>query len=304
MMGGITLLCFLSEPERAGIYFDGLNRGIRLLLKERAIAFLEVPLSGDTNMDYSRVAAVAAPGCTWLLSDAAAPVVPLLGELPGRKAGHVHGPAALPPGHLEVLDILLADSLLLLPGRQVSPVAFPFAPPPPGRKYARRADLLVFDQDFCADNLNVVEVFLFEELKETGFKVIHLSSAGSFREGCRDRETRALVAEAQRRGLRFFLHAVRREYTDVLSGASLAVSTALYGAPRLRSLEAAALGVRTLAPACGSFPRYLPPDQLYAPFNLNDIVNCARRLAAAGPSDLPFLSEAEADAYLALLGVA
>ncbi len=163
--------------------------------------------------------------------------------------------------------------------------------------------MIVFNQRFSIDKLHIIEVYLIDILISRGFQVLHLSSEESAKQIMSDRESRALLKRALKQGLQFQVCTTKDEYYRSLAKSSTLISTSIADTLSIATLEAAALDVVPIAPKWGPFPEYLNPENLYRPYNINQIIE----MTASPPKNKVDLQkykpEKVVDIYIKTMGV-
>ena len=322
------MLYFLTEPETENNYFGTYNAALRSEFKKRRIPYREIALYGSPYTLARTLSTVRSrPHDTWLLSYAHNPKIEYIAHKPGRKYAHAHGleaslfePAVLEGyalnearafSHYDAVFVNTnwARSLVVkrYPGLSADVVAsgFPFDP---GLLHdflhvPKTGNLIAFNQRFALDKLHILEVHLAEKLISEGYHVIHLCPRKSFDHLQGERESRALFRQGKLRGLEFVINDTKTEYYENLARAQLLITTPVADTLSVGTLEAAALQAIPIAPDWGPFPEYLPPGNLYPPYNIAAIMERVANPPGCKVTWEQFLPEKVVDTYLETMGV-
>jgi hypothetical protein len=278
----------LSEPEEKSHRLRVINRCIRIMLWNQGVFFKEIAVAYDPADET-----ITGLNCIttseqdiWLLTDAHSHAARYLAGFAGRKFAYVidHKVFKCNPG--EIFDGLFVISewskqwlISHLPilSERVFVCGFPYFPfYTENMKGINNRRLIIFNQLFCQENLNILELYLGSELIRQGFRVIHLSPPGDEPVNRNHAEILSLIREGIKRGIEFVLYPNLTEYYQWLSQAGFTVTTPLCCTDFLGILEAATHGAFPLAPNCGLFPEFLALPNLYSPYNLEQICHKLR----------------------------
>ncbi len=277
----MRLLYFISEPENESNRFGMYQQAVRSEMKRRSVGFSEISLEGSLCTQRSMLTSVNShQDDDWLVCCPHNPILRHLAEVPGRKFAHVGIDRLEDTSMLGVYDAVFVGSHWAASvlrqrheGAEVVVSGFPFDPEwlDGYRRPQTDEKLIAFNQPFALSHLHILEVHLGDLLVRDGYRVVHLCPREKIELMEDDRETRVLLREGQKRGLRFTVYDDRSRYYTELARAQVLVSTPVTGPSPLESLEAVGLGVTPLAPDWGPFPEYLPRSNLYPPYNLESI---------------------------------
>jgi len=239
----------------------------------------------------------------WLFAWAQNPVIEVVEQKPGRKFGHVHGlgcfifePSVLLGVDLQedvrfgYYDRIFVNSkwsyenaVLAYPrhrGRFVI-TGFPmdYERLEPYRGFQKDERLVVFNQRFALERNPTLVVELARLLTREGYRVMQLSGELAETLGRRQPDLGRLLRASERAGLEFIHNPTKDEYHRRLAAASVVITTSLCDNLPVAMLEAIYLSVVPVAPRAFCFPEFVHPDNLYAPYLLDEVV----RIVATAP---------------------
>ena len=137
----------------------------------------------------------------------------------------------------------------------------------------KESGLVVFNQRFALERLPVLELEVAKILSSRGFRVQHLSGATLDKLNRRSPWLSAILSEAGACGLEFVHNRTKDEYCRSLAKASAVVTTSIADTFSVAMVEAICLGVIPAAPAAFCFPEYVHADNLYTPYDFDEIMN-------------------------------
>jgi len=132
---------------------------------------------------------------------------------------------------------------------------------------------VVFNQRFCVEKLHFVEVEVGRRLVQEGYRVSHLSGWSWEDVIYHLPESRALLTELSRVGVKWVHNPTKDVYHRRLAAASVVVTTSIADMLPNSLLEAVYLGVVPVAPRGLCFGEFIHPDNLYTPYDVNEIVS-------------------------------
>ncbi len=236
----------------------------------------------------------------WLFAWAQNPVIEIVEQKPGRKFGHVHGLGCFifEPSVLLGVD-LNEDTRFGYYDRifvnsewsyQNACDAYPrhkhrfvitgfpmdYAKLDPYRGTPKQKNLVVFNQRFALERNPTLVVELARLLTLEGYRVAQLSGEPAESVASRYPDLGRLLRAGKRAGLEFLYNPSKDTYHRRLAEASVVVTTSLCDNLPVAMLEAIHLSVVPVAPRAFCFPEFVHPDNLYAPYLLEEIVELVR----------------------------
>ncbi len=294
------MLYLVTQPDNDFSYEKMQNNTIRQYLRYSKILYREINLEPDPfskhnlskiNLSYST------PKDIWFLTFAQNPLIEVIAKKPGRKFAHVHGleaalyePAVLSRCYLneeqrlnqydgifvnsEWAYSIIGQNYPYL-SNKTHVTGFPFNPiyMDPYRNLAKIDNLIIFNQRFSYEKLHILEAYLADKFIKHGYRVAHICSPKEYARIQYDRESRVLLNEFSSKGLEVIIANSKREYYEKLAQASIAITTSMCDTLSVSMLEAIELGLIPIAPDYGPFREYIHPDNLYRPYNIDEITN-------------------------------
>ncbi len=295
------MLYLVTQPDNEFSYQKMQNNSLRQYLKYYKISFREICLESTdciTNDTKNKIAlSYSTPKDTWFITYAQYPVIDLISTKPGRKFAHIHGieaflynpavPLKYPQYQdtkLRMYDGIFVNSVWShsLIAQSYPDIAhktyisgFPINPRyfDPYRNITKIENLVIFNQRFSYKKLNILEAYLTDKLIGAGYRVMHLCSRCSYQELQNNIELRNMMNEYIKRGLELTVSSTERDYYEKLAHGSILITTAIWDTLSIETLEAIELGLIPIAPDTGPFKEYLHPDNLYRPYNVDDILS-------------------------------
>jgi len=324
------MLYLILERESEFGYHSTYNTELRRYLDSHNIKFKEINLEKDyfcqTNLD-SINSIQSSNEDIWLFSYAQNPLINKVLDKPGRKFAHIHGleallyePAVL-HGYRLYEEILLYyyDGLFVNSDYAYSvikksyPVAaakttvtgFPFDVSFAERfKHIEKNEkVIAFNQRFDMDKLHMLEVYICEELIDLGYTVMHICSKGEYERIQWDREAKNLLNEAVKMGVQVLVTKSKDDYFEKLAKAKFTITTSIADTLSICMLEAAALGSISIAPNIGPFPEYICPENLYRPFNVEQIIDIVKKCKNTSVNLAEYSPEKVFGIYMKCMGV-
>lgn len=145
----------------------------------------------------------------------------------------------------------------------------------PYRRIEKEPDLIVFNQRFALERLPVLELETARMLIECGFRVQHLTGTAPETIKKNYPSMASLLCEAEQIGLHFVHNATKDEYHKNLAKASVVITTSIADMLPASLIEAIYLGAIPIAPRAFCFPEFVHDDNLYAPYDLREIIALA-----------------------------
>ena len=235
-----------------------------------------------------------------LFSWAQNPVIEIVEQKPGRKFGHVHGLGCFvfEPSVLLGVDLNedtrfgYYDRIFLNSdwSYQNATLAYPrhrhrfvitgfpmdYTKLDPYKGVRKDENLVVFNQRFALERNPTLVVELARLLTREGYRVMHLSGESAEMVASRYPDLGRLLRAGRRAGLEFAYNPTKDEYHKRLAAASVVITTSLCDNLPVAMLEAIHLSVVPVAPRAFCFPEFVHPDNLYAPYLLDEIVQIVR----------------------------
>ncbi|MFO8059733.1 MAG: hypothetical protein R6U70_03635 [Bacillota bacterium] len=296
------MLYFVGCTESTGNWTGNFTRAVTKGLRKRQVQFRELPsldwLATDVSVrKYRQIRSRS--GDTWFIGWAQSPLIELIRDKPGAKVGLVVGLTAMPfepavlleseaglreAERLDLYDILFVNSEWcrdclcaayphLTDRVRVTGFPIDYSIYDRFRDLPKDPDLVVFNQRFALEKLHIVEIMVAERLVEMGWKVRHLSGISAEELASMSRSMRPLLDAAGRVGLEFTYNPTKEEYHQHLARASVVVTTSIADMLPSSLIEAVNLGAVPVAPDSMCFPEFIHPDNLYVPYDVDQIVN-------------------------------
>jgi glycosyltransferase involved in cell wall biosynthesis len=296
------MLYFVGFTAGEGNWTGSFNRAVCDELARLGVAFRKLPPfdwqgTAVPLAHYSNIQSTA-EDC-WFIGWAQSPLIELIQAKPGRKFGLVTG---LTAGHFDPMvfsgqpralrerarlglyDRIFANSHWCAASifraypelaSRVAVTGFPFdfdrlAPYRGGHKDER---LVVFNQRFSIERLPVLELETARLLIRQGLRVRHLLGTQPQRLARSNPGLASLLHKAEQAGLEFIFNATKEQYHQQLARASVVVTTSIADMLPSSMIEAIAMGAVPVAPAAFCFPEFVHRDNLYAPYDLEEIIS-------------------------------
>jgi hypothetical protein len=298
------MLYFVGYADRPGSWTGGFTRTVRKSLFHSGIEFLELPpydWSGPSAplRNYLRINSKAED--SWFIGWAQSPLIELIKQKQGRKYGLVVG---LTKNNFDPLtftvsarglneekrlghyDKIFANSRwcgecirTAYPefAQKVIVTGFPHDLEQYQRfhKTEKESGLIVFNQRFALERLHILELEIARRLTKKGYRVKHLLGTPRDRLQLNDTALSALFAAADEAGLEFVYNPDKEAYYRNLAQASVVITTPVTDMLPASLIESIALGAVPVAPNAFCFPEFVHKDNLYTPYDLNEIINIA-----------------------------
>ncbi len=294
------MLYLVIEPDNGYCYHYTYNNELKKYLSLHNIQFSEVIIEKDylCQANIDKVNSIQSKSDDiWLFSYAQNPLIEKVYLKPGRKFAHIHGleallyePAVL-HGYRLYEEVLLYfyDGLFVnsewaysvikkaYPGltSKTTVTGFPldvsFAEK--FKHIEKENNTIAFNQRFDMDKLHMLEVYLCEKLIDLEYTVFHICTKAEYERIQSDRESRNLLSQAVKMGVQVLVTESKEDYYEKLAKAKFTVTTSIADTLSLCILEAAALGSIPIAPDLGPFSEYIPAENLYRPFNLEQLID-------------------------------
>lgn len=231
----------------------------------------------------------------WLFSMAQNPAIELVEHKPGKKFGHINGLGCFPfePAVMQGIDLqdekffgyyegLFLSSLWSYKNAIQNypqytdnffitgfPIDFnvykPFFTTP------KKEKLVVFNQRFSWERLPLIEIELAHRLKLTGYEIWHLYAPVYGRISlCSQLNQLKIIGE--RVGINFIGNLTKDEYHKRLALAETVITTSICDNLPTAMIEAVYMGAVPIAPNAMCFPEFIHKDNLYRPYDLDDIM--------------------------------
>ncbi|ACL77098.1 glycosyltransferase family 1 protein [Ruminiclostridium cellulolyticum] len=321
------MLYFMGYTDNEGNWTGNYTRAMRNELNKRHIEYVEIPpydwYTANPPIDYYN-SINSNKDDVWFFGWAQTPAMEILKDKPGKKYGIVVGATANPfePANLwgttdwcnerfrldqydtifavsDWCSRLLTKSYPELQGR-VAVTGFPidYSIYDPFKHIEKVDNLVIFNQRLTIEKLHVVEVELARRLVAKGFKVQHLS--GTSREELSKQSTTlaALLNIMDNSGIEFIHNTVKETYHTNLAKASIAVTTSISDMLPNSMLEAIYLNLVPVAPRNLCFPEFIHSDNLYTPYDLDEMVEVIMKRPVRKHPIMRYSLECVVDKYL------
>ncbi|MGE5561549.1 MAG: hypothetical protein ACM3XN_10975 [Chloroflexota bacterium] len=296
------MLYYIGYSTIAGGWTGDFNRAVTGELDRWAVRYMQLPpydwAVGSPPLAFYRNF-TSSEDDVWLVAWAQSPVVELIRNKPGRKYGFAAGLTAIPfeParlwGHLlHERERLGCYDGIFLPsewsaaqarnhypelGRRLIVTGFPvdFEALFPYRWEQKIDRLVVFNQRFATEKLPALEIQLAHRLIARGHRVWHLTEQPPAAIARQGPEIARLLAAAHDAGVRIVYNPTKHIYYRRLAMAQAVVTTSLADTLSVSLIEGIALGAAPVAPRAMVFPEYVHDDNLYSPYDLDEIERLA-----------------------------
>ncbi len=295
------MIYFLTYPESEGHWQGMYNEAVTSELARCGLEYRKIVVdyfSPSCHTVLNEVQYIRSKvDDVWLLAWAQNPLIELIEHKPGLKCGHVHGLCCFPfePAVLAGVDLKektrfgYYDCLFLNSrwsyenamraypehAHRFVITGFPmdYGKLDPYRETPKEQDLVVFNQRFALERAPSLVIELARLLGQKGYRVRQLSGEPESRIAARSPDLGRLLRAGRAVGLDFVFNATKDEYHHRLAQASVVITTSLCDNLPVALLEAIYLGLVPAAPRSLCFPEFVHPDNLYAPFHLEQVVN-------------------------------
>lgn len=298
------MLYFVGYHDAEDSWTGCFTRAVRSELLRLRIEFTELPpfdWRGPAAPVKQYLQVKSSAKDVWLIGWAQSELIELVAAKGGRKFGLVVG---LTAGYLDPLAFTRAavnerQRLSLYDGifansewckrcicnaypevaGRVVVTGFPFdyQALQPYQQQPKETDLVVFNQRFALEKLHILELEAASLLAAQGFRVHHLSGVTEERLIRGNPSLGPLLAGAHQRGLQFIHNPDKHTYQLNLAKAATVVTTSIADMLPVSLVEAIYLGAAPVAPRTLCFPEFVHPDNLYAPYDLMEIVDIVLR---------------------------
>ncbi|MBS4030986.1 MAG: hypothetical protein KGZ63_06140 [Clostridiales bacterium] len=265
----------------------------------------------------------------WFFSWAHSPLIELLAHKKGRKYGLVVGvttfhfdPLIFVQGENDIREshrLSLYDKIFTVSHwckrcvlraypflkKKVVHTGFPhdFDIYEPYKQIAKEPDLIVFNQRFALERLPVLELEIARMLIKCGFRVQHLTGTDCEIMKQQSPSMVSLLCEAEQIGLNFIHNATKDQYHRNLAKASVVITTAIADMLPASLIEAIYLGAIPIAPRAFCFPEFVHYDNLYAPYDLREIIALAEMRPKRHHTIKQFSKETVVDTFIREMGL-
>jgi hypothetical protein len=299
-----SIIYFVGYHDAEDSWTGCFTRAVRSELLRLQVEFTELPPfdwrgPGAPTKQYLQIRSSAED--IWLIGWAQSELIELVAAKGGRKFGLVVG---LTAGHLDPLALTRAAvnerrRLALYDGifansewckicicraypevaARVVVTGFPFDYQALHTylQQPKERDLVVFNQRFALEKLHILEIEAARLLSALGFRVHHLSGVTEERLLRGNPSLGPLLDGARQRGLQFIHNPDKHTYLSNLAKAATVVTTPVADMLPVALVEAIYLGTVPVAPRSLCFPEFVHPDNLYAPYDLMEIVDIVQR---------------------------
>jgi hypothetical protein len=300
------MIYLIGYHENESSWSGTFMHSVRHELNKRSISFTELPPyhwnGPQTRLgEYLRVD--SKPSDIWLIGWAHSPVIEYIKQKHGRKFGLVVGVMA---GHFDPLtlttvsqDFREGERLSLYDGlftvshwcRRCLVNAYPHLTPKvwvtgfpvdfdvykPFENTAKQKELIIFNQRFSQERLPALELELAAHLSGLGYQVQHLSGTTHEQIAHSSPSLEGILFSAHRYGLEFVINKTKDAYLKRLAKADVVITTSIADTLSVAMIEAIALGATPVAPRAFCFPEYIHNDNLYAPYDLDEIMDLVKK---------------------------
>ncbi len=294
------MLYLVIEPDNGNGYHYTYNNELKKYLDLHNIQFMEIAVEKDylCQANIDKVNSIQSKSDDiWLFSYAQNPLIEKVYLKPGRKFAHVHGleallyePAVL-HGYRLYEEVLLYfyDGLFVnsewaysvikkaYPGLTAKTIVTGF---PLDVSFAEKFKhiekenkTIAFNQRFDMDKLHMLEIYLCEKLIDLGYTIFHICTKAEYERTQSERESKNLLIQAVKMGVQVLIAESKDDYYEKLAKAKFTVTTSIADTLSVCVLEAAALGSIPIAPDLGPFSEYIPAENLYKPFNVEQLID-------------------------------
>lgn len=293
-------MLYILGYYESGSYTASFNKAVLSELDTRNIDYVKLPpynwehpnecFQFCTSIDSSE-------DDTWFMGWAQTPVIEAIKDKKGKKYGFVVGTTANPfePANILKVDIKeryrlgLYDKVFTISKwcrntminaypemkDKLVAVGFPmdFKELDKYKNSPKQPNLVVFNQRFSVEKLPMIEIEVSRRLIAMGYEVRHLAEQTMQELSAQCKTTAALLNLMTNIGIKFIHNPTKEAYYEQLSKASVAITTSISDTLSIATVEAIYLGVIPVAPMAFGFPEYINPNNLYSPYDLEQIIN-------------------------------
>ncbi len=326
------MLYFMGYTDNEGNWTGNFTRAMRNELNKRQIPFLEIPpfdwYTANPAIDYYK-GINSKNEDIWLFGWAQTPAMEILKDKPGKKFGIVVGSTASPfePANLwgttswcnERFRLGQYDKIFAvskwcsnvitkaypeLQGR-VEVTGFPieYNIYDPYKKIEKIENLVIFNQRLTTEKLHIIEVELSRRLVAKGYKVQHLSGVSREDLSQQSSTLAALLQIMDKSGIEFIHNTVKETYHTNLARASIVVTTSIADMLPNSMLEAIYLNLVPVAPRNLCFPEFIHNDNLYTPYDLDEMQEVIDKRPMREHPIMQFSLELVVEKYLKLMNI-
>jgi glycosyltransferase involved in cell wall biosynthesis len=298
------MIYFIGYTDSPGNWTGCFTRAVRDALKNKEIPFIELPpYDWYTNPYEVRkeeyLAIDSKEDDVWFVGWAQSPAIEIIKNKKGKKLGLVVGLTAMPfepmvlweAGEtlkenirLRIYDKILANShwckkcitnaypdlmdKVVVTGFPIDFEVFESLLNVPKDK-----KLVVFNQRFNLEKLHILEVEVARRLIKKGYRVQHLSGIPYEELANQAVTTRTLITIARSIGMEMVFNPTKEIYHKNLAKASIVITTSIADMLPSSLIEAVHLGAVPVAPNNLCFPEFIHRDNLYQPYDIDEIIN-------------------------------
>ncbi len=295
------MLYFMGYNDSTGNWTGNFTEAVKNGLQRRQVEFQELPPFDwqSTNPPINYYLSIdSCPDDVWFIGWAQSPIIELIHDKPGMKIGMVVGLTAMPfepavlweaehglqeAKRLSLYDKIFANSHWCSEcicnayphlADRVAVTGFPidYSVYAGFRDVPKDPKLVVFNQRFALEKLHIIELQVAQRLVRAGWTVQHLSGITEPVLAGMSRSMRPLLEVAGRIGLEFKYNATKEQYHDNLARASVVITTSIADMLPSSLIEAIYMGARPVAPNSQCFPEFVHKDNLYPPYDIDEIV--------------------------------
>ena len=298
---------FMGLNETSHSWTGNFTNAVRKELQRKNVPFRLLPPLDWQSTDASIVQKYqeinSSQSDSWLIGWAQSPAIEFIKDKPGHKFGMVVGLTAMPfepavlygtaemlrePQRLQLYDRLFVNShwckqclIRSYPDLKDKVIVTGF--PVDFNIYEKYLDqdkkdnLVVFNQRFAPEKLHVLEVELTRRLKALGYQVQHLTGVKPSRMMRYSSEMSMLMRRATEAGLEWLYNPTKSLYHQRLAKASTVVTTSIADMLPLSLIEAIYLRAVPVAPAHMCFVEFVHADNLYTPYDLNEVLSVVQQ---------------------------
>lgn len=297
------MLYFIGYTDSPGNWTGNFTRAVREALKNKEIPFVELPpydwYTNPNKINIEKYLAIDSnEDDVWFVGWAQSPVIEIIKDKKGKKVGLVVGLTAMPfePAVLwEVEDTIREDIRLRIYDKilanshwcnkcisnaypdikdKVAVTGFPidFDTFNNLLNVPKEENLIVFNQRFNLEKLHIIEVDVARRLIKKGYKVQHLSGIPYEDLSNQAATTKSLIKIAKSIGMELLYNPTKDIYHKNLAKASVVITTSIADMLPSSLIEAVHLGAVPVAPNNLCFPEFIHSDNLYIPYDIEEII--------------------------------
>lgn len=136
----------------------------------------------------------------------------------------------------------------------------------------KKDNLVVFNQRFALEKLHIIEIEIARLLTRGGVLVQHLTGVHPDKLVKNNPALQPLLKMASEAGIEFVYNQSKKVYLNNLAKAKIVITTSIADMLPNSMVEAIYLGAVPLAPDAFCFPEFIHPDNLYTPYDLEEVV--------------------------------